>query len=436
MNKEILRIAIPAIVANITVPLLGLIDLTIAGHLGRTECIGAIAVGSTMFSIIYTNFNFLRMGTSGITAQAFGAKNMPEASLTLLRSTLLALLIGLAIILLQYPLQGIVLLAIGPSNEVLQLVQSYFFICVWGAPPILMMMAVKGWFLGMQDAKSPMIISIFVNVANIITSLIAVYLLDLGFTGIALGTLIAEYAGLALSFYLVAHKHRNILKNIKIADTLKRGTLGKFFTVNRDIFLRSVCLMTVTLSFTAIGARSGDVILAANAIMIQLFLLISYFSDGFAFAGEALVGRFYGARDYSEMRRCIRWLFVWGTGIMLVFAVIYGFFSTPIFSILTDDTTVISTAEQYRWWCVAIPIAGMASFVWDGIFIGMTATRGMLLSILASCATFYLINFIPVYEMSNNRLWTAFISYLALRGLFQTFYYHFRLRKTDSKCAT
>lgn len=434
MNRRILGIAIPAIIANITVPLLGLIDLSIAGHLGSAECMGAIAVGSMMFSLVYQNFGFLRMGTSGITAQAYGSKDMRAAAVTLLRAALLALAIGIAILLMQYPLQWLVLLAIGPSPEVLHLAQSYFFICVWGAPAILLMMSIKGWLLGMQDSRSPMVISISVNVANVIASITAVYILKMGFIGIAFGTLVSEYIGLGIALFIIVRRHRGILRNASLAETLKRGTLGRFFSVNRDIFLRSVCLMTVTLSFTAIGARSGDLILATNAMMMQMFLLISYFMDGFAFAGEALVGRYCGAQDYSTLHRCIRYLFGWGCVVMAVFAIAYGFFAPQIFGILTDDADVIATATIYRLWCIAIPIASMAGFVWDGVFIGLTATRGMLVSIAVACVSFYTLNIFPLYcgTHSNDWLWLAFVVYLAMRGIVQTIYYITRLRNDTS----
>ena len=423
MNKDILRIAIPSIVANITVPLLGLIDTGIAGHLGRTEYIGAMSVGALMFNLVYWNFGFLRMGTSGITAQFVGGGDIAGACRTLLRASALALVIATAIIALQYPLQWLAILAISPSAEVATLAKQYFFIGVWGAPAVLTMMAVKGWFLGLQDSRTPMIISIAVNVINIVASFTAVYAFDAGFTGIAAGTIIAEYSGLLLSAFFVIRKHGRDLKTAGMSSSLKRSSLGKFFSVNRDIFLRSVCLMAVTLSFTAIGARSGDVTLAANALMIQLFILFSYFMDGFSFAGEALVGKYYGARAYGELRKCVKTLFVWGVAVMAIFTIAYTFFAHSIFHLLTDDTAVIERAEEYRLWCMVIPAAGMAGFLWDGIFIGLTATRDMLLSIAASCLLFFAICFLPVGEICNHRLWAAFISYLAMRGALQTLLY-------------
>lgn len=436
MNKEILRIALPAIVANVTIPLLGMIDLAVAGHLGTAECIGAVAVGSMMLSLVYQNFGFLRMGTSGITAQAYGGRDFRQATLTLLRSSVLALLIGAVILLLQYPLQWLVLLVVGPSEEVLALARQYFFICVWGAPAMLIMMSVKGWFLGMQDSRTPMIISITVDATNAVASIIAVFLLGMGFVGIAYGTLLSAYVGLALSVFLIVRKHGSLFRGIALRQMWESSALGRLFRVNRDIFLRSACLMTVTLSFTAIGARIGDITLAVNAMMIQLFLLISYFMDGFAFAGEALVGRFYGAREYGSLRRCVKLLFGWGMAVMTVFAFVYGTFAPQLFGLLTDNPEVISAGLDYRWWCVAIPLAGMAGFVWDGVFIGLTATRGMLISVVVSCATFFAISFVPVGDFSNNRLWLAFIAYLAMRGAVQTVCYCMRFRKSDSRFST
>lgn len=429
MNRKILNIALPAIIANITVPLLGFIDTSISGHLGKTEYIGAISVGTMMFNLIYWNFGFLRMGTSGITAQAYGSKDFGLAAHTLVRAVSLALLIAAAVILLQYPLQWIALKAISPSQEVERLALSYFYICVWNAPAILSMMAIKGWFLGMQDSTRPMYISIAVNVANIAASLMAVFVFKLGFIGIAIGTLIASYLGLFLAIFFLFKYHKGIFKDINWQLAIKLGDMRKFFNVNRDIFARSVCLMLVTLFFTAQGARSGDITLAANTIMMQLFIMFSYFMDGFAFAGEALVGKYTGAEDTENRSRCIRHLFYWGTAIAILFTVVYAFCLQPIFSLLTNDTAVTSTAMNFYWWCVAIPFAGMAAFVWDGVFIGMTETSGMLISIAIASATYFGLYFLLPEAPDNNRLWLSFISYLIMRGLAQTLLYFRYARK-------
>lgn len=423
MNKSILHIALPAIVANITVPLLGIIDTGISGHLGKTEYIGAISVGTMMFNIIYWNFGFLRMGTSGITAQAYGSRDFAQAATTLVRAVSLALLIALAIIVLQFPIQWIALKAIAPSPEVHALAQRYFYICVWNAPAILATMAIHGWFLGMQDSTRPMYISIAVNVSNIVASLIAVFVLNMGFIGIATGTLIASYLGLFLGILYIFNRHKTILKDINLREALHLNDMRRFFTVNRDIFVRSVCLILVTLFFTSQGARSGDITLAANTIMMQLFILFSYFMDGFAFAGEALVGKFTGAGDLTSRNRCVRMLFGWGLAIALIFTLVYAFGLDYIFAMLTDDISVITYATEFHWWCVAIPFASVAAFVWDGIYIGLTATRGMLIAIAVASASYFTVFFLLPEALGNHRLWCAFIAYLAMRGISQTILY-------------
>ena len=423
MNKQILNIALPAIVTNITVPLLGFIDTGIAGHLGKTEYIGAISVGTMIFNLIYWNFGFLRMGTSGITAQAYGSKDIHLAGATLARAVLLSLTIALAIIILQYPIQWIAFALIAPSPEVQALAKTYFYICVWNAPAILATMAIHGWFLGMQDTTRPMYISISINIVNIIASATAVFVCDMGFIGIAIGTLIASYIGLFSSIFFIIKRHKNILNHINLAKVLKFSNMSMFFNVNRDIFMRSVCLMLVTLFFTAQGARSGDLTLAANTIIMQLFILFSYFMDGFAFAGEALVGKYTGAGDYVNRSRCVRWLFGWGILIATIFTLIYSTALFNIFNLLTNDTAVIATAMDYKWWCLAIPFAGVAAFVWDGVFIGMTATRGMLISIICASIAYFGTFFLLPGTIDNHRLWLAFIIYLIMRGATQTIIY-------------
>lgn len=428
MNKNILNIALPAIITNITVPLLGFIDTGISGHLGETEYIGAISVGTMIFNLIYWNFGFLRMGTSGITAQAYGSEDFHLAGATLVRAVFLSLFISFTIIILQYPIQWIAFSLIAPSLEVQALARTYFYICVWNAPAILTTMAIHGWFLGMQDSTRPMYISISINIVNIIASATAVFICDMGFVGIAIGTLIASYIGLFFSVFFVLKRHKTILRHINWAKSLKLGNMSQFFNVNRDIFLRSVCLMLVTLFFTAQGARSGDLTLAANTIIMQLFILFSYFMDGFAFAGEALVGKYTGAGDYANRSRCVRLLFGWGIAISIVFTLLYSTALHDIFNLLTNDTAVIATAMDYKWWCLTIPFAGVAAFVWDGVFIGMTATRGMLISIICASIAYFGTFFLLPGTIDNHRLWLAFITYLAMRGVTQSIIY-FKINK-------
>ena len=423
-----MAISLPAIIANIAEPLLGLLDTGIAGHLGAPRFIGAVAVGAMMMNVLYWNFEFLRMGTSGMTAQAFGGGDLKRQAATLRRSGAIALLSGLAMVLLQVPLCRLLLWVIGPGSDVSQLASSYFHIVVWGAPAVLLTMSLKGWLLGMQDSRSPMLISVGVNVLNVIVSLVAVYVLDMGFVGIAVGTLVAVWAGAAGAVWRVWRRFNAVVCRVDFSKLLDFHGSGDFFKVNADIFLRSLFMLAVTLFFTSAGARSGDIILAVNSMMIQLFLLYSYFMDGIAFAGEAVVGKYYGAGNVVMMRRCVARLFLWSVIITLPFVLCYSVFPHGIFTLFSSDAMVVNTAMDYHWWCSVVPVVGMAAFVWDGVYVGLTATRGMLAAVSGACLVFFLLYFTLPAAMANNALWLAFITFLATRSGIQTLLWFTHLR--------
>lgn len=417
MNKSILKIAVPAILSNVIVPLLGLVDLTIAGHIGDAVTIGAVSVGATMFSLTYWNFGFLRMGTSGLTAQAYGARDRRQMSVMLFRSVALALLLGIAIVALQSPIRWLLLAAISPSETVHTHASQYFSIIIWGAPATLATMSLTGWFIGMQNSTYPLAVSMVVNAVNIVCSLCFVFAMRLGFIGIPLGTLAAQWCGFILSAFFAARMMRKeTLGYAPRIEEMLRG-LGRFFSVNRDIFLRSLCVMAVMLFFTATGARSGNMTLAVNALFMQLYLLYSHFMDGFAYAGEALVGKYAGAADKHSLRRCVSYLFAWGWSLAAIFAFAYGVFNHEVMSLFSDKPEVVAFAAAYRWWIALAPIAGMAAFIWDGVFVGLTATRQMLLSLAGATAVYFAIYFLSPFPDANSSLWTAFLTYLAVRGV-------------------
>lgn len=417
MNKSILKIAVPAILSNVIVPLLGLVDLTIAGHIGDAVTIGAVSVGATMFSLTYWNFGFLRMGTSGLTAQAYGARDRRQMSVMLFRSVALALLLGIAIVALQSPIRWLLLAAISPSEAVHTHASQYFSIIIWGAPATLATMSLTGWFIGMQNSTYPLAVSMVVNAVNIVCSLCFVFAMRLGFIGISLGTLAAQWCGFILSAFFAARMMRKeTLGYAPRVEEMLRG-LGRFFSVNRDIFLRSLCVMAVMLFFTATGARSGNMTLAVNALFMQLYLLYSHFMDGFAYAGEALVGKYAGAADKHSLRRCVSHLFAWGWSLAAIFAFAYGVFNHEVMSLFSDKPEVVAFAAAYRWWIALAPIAGMAAFIWDGVFVGLTATRQMLLSLAGATAVYFTIYFLFPLADANDCLWTAFLAYLAVRGV-------------------
>lgn len=432
-NKQILHIALPSIVSNITVPLLGLIDVGIVGHLGSPAYIGAIAVGGMLFNIIYWIFGFLRMGTGGMTSQAYGKRDLPETLRLLLRSMGVGLTVAFCIIALQVPIRQAAFLLISPTDEVRNLATTYFHICIWGAPAMLGLYAFTGWFIGMQNSRIPMYIAITQNIVNITASLCLVYLCGMKVEGVALGTLIAQYAGFLMALILWMLHYGKLSKFLKIQnDRLQTTGSGRgetvwekeamlrFLRVNRDIFLRTLCLVAVTLFFTSAGASQGEIILAVNTLLMQLFTLFSYVMDGFAYAGEALSGRYIGARNRKGFAHTTRLLFGWGAAMALLFTVVYATGGNAFLGLLTDDKEVIAAADTYFYWALAIPVAGIAAFIWDGIFIGATATRGMLLSMATAAISFFVLYYTFRSALGNHALWLAFLVYLFMRGAVQT----------------
>lgn len=420
MNKRILGLAVPSIISNITVPLLGLVDVSIVGHLGSATYIGAIAVGGMLFSMIYWIFGFLRMGTSGLTAQAYGRRDLAEVILSFVRSVGIAFGLGLLLILLQYPILKVAFMLIDTTPAIKELASLYFRICIWGAPAVLGLYSFAGWFVGMQNSRFPMYIAITQNVVNIAASLFFVFVWNRGVAGVAMGTLVAQYAGLLMASLLWYGYYRRLWPKLNWKMLTDYEAMRSFFILNRDIFFRTLCLVAVTTYFTSRGAEQGDVILAVNTLLMQLFTLYSYIMDGFAYAGEALTGRYVGAHNRADLERMIRALFAWGIGLALTFTLLYGIGGSSFLGLLTNEREVLNASSDYFYWVLAIPLAGMAAFLWDGIYIGATASRQMLYSMLVASASFFILQGLLQQQMGNHALWMAFIVYLFLRGLVQT----------------
>ena len=446
MNKRILGLALPNIITNITVPLLGMVDMAIVGHLSAAH-LGAIAIGTQIFNLIYWNFGFLRMGTSGFTAQAYGANNMDEAVRIFVRAIAIALAVALLLLLLQWPISrlSVLIFQVKDGPDVIQLALTYFFVRIWAAPATLGLYAVKGWFIGMQNAKLPMWIAIFLNTINIVCSLVFVLVLHWDIRGVALGTVIAQYSGLAVGLFFMVKKYGWVFSNYKrrsgdagmieplthsfksiVADSLHWPALRRFFKVNGDIFLRTVCLATV---FTFITAASGHIskeVLAIDALLMQFFTLFSYIMDGFAYAGESLVGRYIGARDSHSLRLSVRLLLAWGLALTVVFTLFYAIGGDWFLHVFSDEPAIIEGAKAYMFWTLIIPVCGFAAFLFDGIFVGATASRAMRDSMFVATLAFFAVYFVgkrlllgqPTdIIMWNNILWTAFMVYLSLRGI-------------------
>lgn len=416
-DQQILHIALPAIISNITVPLLGMVDMAIVGHIGDATYLGAIAVGSMLFNVVYWLFGFLRMGTGGLTSQAYGSEDRVEQKRILFRSLAIAALVGVLFILLQMPIRNLAFHLLGATQEVRLLASRYYAICVWGAPAVLGLYSMTGWFLGMQNSRFPMFVSILQNIVNILCSLLFVFALRMKIEGVAWGTLIAQYVGffMALLLFMSRYKaHRT--EQVSLKELFHWEAMKRFFVVNRDIFLRTLCLVAVTLYFTSVGARQGDLVLAVNALLMQLFTFYSYFMDGFAYAGEAVCGRYLGARQRSDFYTTIRRLFLWGGGLMLLFTLLYAGTGTSFVNLLTDDAQVLAEATVYLPWVAFIPLTGMAAFLLDGVYIGATATRPMLLSMLVATVLFFSIYLLFSPIINNHALWLAFLIYLSARG--------------------
>ena len=429
MHKEILSLAIPSIVTNITVPLLGLVDVAIVGHMGDASYIGAIAVGSMMMNVICWLFGFLRMGTSGMTSQAYGRGDSKEAATILFQAIALGAAIGILFVLFQPLLLRLFLFFMRPSDEIRAFASVYFHVCVFGLPAALVMYGLTGWFIGMQDTRTPMTVSIFQNIVNIMTSLLLVYVFGMKVEGVALGTLTAQYSGLLLALYILRRKYASHYQLLFSQFTLKpvvyssfsyKHTLNRFFRVNRDIFLRTLFLVAVNAAFTSVGSRQGDVILAVNTLLFQFFTLYSYIMDGFAYAGEAICGKYYGAGNAPSFHACIRRLFAWGVIMTVVYTAAYYFGANDILHVLSNEQTVIEASEPYLLWVALIPVAGMGAFIWDGVFIGITDSRGMLLSCFVAAIVFAIMLSLFFTTMGNHALWLALLSYLLARGVMQT----------------
>lgn len=413
----------PAIVSNITVPLLGLCDTAISGHLGSEVYLAAIGVGSIMLNVIVGLLVFLRMGTTGLTATAFGAGNDGMVSKVFTRAFLLGLGLGVVLVVLRVPIMDLMLTIISPDAEVRRYAESYFTVRVWGMPAMFAVMSVSGWFVGMQSTVAPMAVAIIMNVLNIALSYLLVFHTQVGFAGVAWGTAVSNWIGLvvALVWAMRFRKGKRLFGNLR--DVLKGGGMGKFFSVNSNLFLRSACIMCVSLGVTSAGARMGALTLAVNVVMMQFFTFFSYFMDGFAFSGEALTGRWYGAGNKDMLQKSVRALLRWTLGVALLFTLLYAVGQGPVTSLLTDNDSVREGVGSMRLWLWALPLVSVWAFIYDGFFVGVTDTNKMMIATLVASIVFFIVAFlrmeggrVVMAVLGNNALWGAFLSYLFLRG--------------------
>lgn len=442
MNRQILRLAIPSILANITIPLVGLVDTAIVGHISDAHAIGGIAIGTMLFDLLYWNFGFLRVGTSGMTAQAYG-RNDREQCARLLAQSLGIALIGAALIWLVQWLFVTAALALVPcSKEVASFARKYFFIRVWAAPATLSLMAIKGWFIGMQDTISPMITDIVVNVVNMTVSYVLAVYTPMGPLGVALGTVIAQLTGLLLSVLILLGKYRHVWLGLSFFRLLRdmRG-MRQLITLNANLFVRSLCFMIVYVGFTALSSKYGDTDLAVCSILMKLFMLVSYFVDGFAYAGEALVGKYIGkakslasevpekSADFgsalspyrlSPLASLVRLLFLWSLGVGALFTVLFAFASMPMYRMMTSDAVVLTRLTDFTGWFIAMPIVSTLAFMWDGVFTGATAGMQIRNAMILAAIGFVLGYLTTNHWLGTHALFVGYFLHLAARVIYLT----------------
>lgn len=418
MNKQILRLAIPNILSNLSVPLLGAVDTAVIGHLDAVYYLGAIAIGSIVFDFIFWGFGFLRMGTTGLVAQAFGVGNLQETRTILLRVIIVALSASAFILLLQWPILELSLLIINASVEVETFMRQYYQIRIFAAPATLALFGLNGWFLGMQNARYPMYVTILLNVLNIILNLVFVLKFDMNVRGVALGSLLASYAALGFAVFLYRLKYAEVEFQFNWVTILKRTDIKKFFSVNSDIFIRTLCLIFSYAFFTAKSAESGDVILAANTILLQLWYISAYGVDGFAFAAESLVGKFKGAGDIVNLKKSIFYSLFWGVGLGVLGTIVYMLLGDRIVTVFTNQDVVILTAQTVLIWTILAPLINSICFIWDGVYIGATSTAPMRNSMLfATILVFVPVFYFTVETLGVHALWLAMISFMIARGI-------------------
>lgn len=418
MNKKILRLAIPNILSNLTVPLLSSVDTAIMGHLPDPAYLGAIAIGSMIFNFLYWGFGFLRMGTTGMTAQSFGKKDNKEIIQTLTRAVLVAVSFAILFILLKNIIGNISFSLVNASSDVETFGRQYFDIRIYAAPATLSLYAFNGWFLGMQNSRFPLFLSVFINLVNIGLNFLFVYQYNMDVEGIAWATVIAQYSGIILAIVLFNFSYKDYLNYIDLKKIFELEKIKKFFSINFDIFIRTLCLIFVFSYFTAESAAYGDTILAANSILLQLWMILSYGIDGFAFAAESLVGKYIGAKKRPELLKVIRLTFYWSIGLGILFSFLFLLDIKGFIQLYTNQQLIIDTALTFAIWTIIAPLINSFSFVWDGVYIGATATKTMRNSMLFST----IVIFLPVYFLTkgfygSHSLWLAMILFMLARGV-------------------
>ena len=416
-NRDVWRIAAPLILSNVSVPLLGMVDTGVVGHLESSVYLGAVAVGAMIFSFLYTGVNFLRMGTTGIAAQSFGANDNDGLRVALGQALIVALLIALTLIVLQQPIGSLSMHLLGPDPETRAFALEYFSIRIWSAPGTLANYALIGWFIGLSNARVPLLIFLTINITNIVLDLLFVVVLGMKVDGVALASVFAEYAGLLVGASFALSTLRKHSGHWPVPKFINLSAYRAFFAVNANLFIRTMALM-FTLGFvTAQGARLGGLVLAANAVLMNFQNLTSFGLDGVAHAAEALVGKAVGQKRRDALEQAVRLTLKWSLYFAVGFTLAYVLVGGLIINILTDLPDVREAARRYLPWMIASPLISVWCFLYDGVFVGATRARAMRDIMLVSTLVIFLPAWYLLQPLGNHGLWLAFLLFMASRGI-------------------
>ena len=404
-------------------PLVGSVDVMLMGHLGSQAHLGAIGLAGSVFNFIYWNFAFLRMSMAGFTAQAFGAKNTNEASVLLGRSFLLAMAGAFLVLVLQIPIEKLAFYLAKADADVEEYARIYFRIRIYAAPATIGMYSIIGWLIGMQNARATMVIALAINLVNILFSAFFVVVLKMDSEGVAWGTLIAQYTGLLIAMIILLRKYKSYIVRIRVNELFVGGSILKFFSVNTDIFVRTFFIMLVLTYFNFASAEQGKVVLGINVIYLQLIYVFSFFIDGFANASEAIVGRFIGENNKSAFQKSVRTIFIWGISLATIFSTVYLIAHKPLVKLYTSDVEIIRNATDYAVWIIILPLVSIAAFIWDGIYLGATASREQRNATLLAAVIFITLYLSLRSRLGNHALLIAQLAFFATRGVVQTIFY-------------
>ena len=416
-NRDVWRIAAPMILSNVSVPLLGMVDTGVTGHLDSSVYLGAVAIGAMIFNFLYTGVNFLRMGTTGIAAQRFGADDNDGLRIALGQSLIVALLIALTLLALQQPIGRLAMQLLGPDPDTRVYALEYFSIRIWSAPGTLANYALIGWFIGLSNARVPLLIFLTINVTNIVLDLVFVIVLGMKVDGVALASVFAEYSGLLVGAMFAISALRKRSGHWPIAQLVNLSAYKSFFAVNANLFIRTMAL-TFTFGFvTAQGARLGGLILAANAVLMNFQNLTSFGLDGIAHAAEAMVGKAVGQKRRDALEEAVRLTLRWSLLFSVGFTAIYLVSGPLIIGILTDLPEVREAATRYLPWMIASPLISVWCFLYDGVYVGATRAKAMRDIMVVSTLAVFLPAWYFLQPLGNDGLWLAFLLFMASRGI-------------------